>query len=75
MLFRYVQGYESASKRAFVISIAFGLMSQPINFREKEKEKICHAHFKIPNQCLFRILKNTFSNNLVHTVVRLMAKA
>ena len=29
----YVQGYESASKRAFVISIAFGLMSQPINFR------------------------------------------
>ena len=30
---RYVQGYESASKRAFVISIAFGLMSHPIKFR------------------------------------------
>jgi hypothetical protein len=30
---RYVQGYETASKRAFVISIAFGLMSQPIKFR------------------------------------------
>ena len=30
---RYVQGYESASKRALVISIAFGLMSQPIKFR------------------------------------------
>jgi len=29
----YVQGYETASKRAFVISIAFGLMSQPIKFR------------------------------------------
>ena len=29
----YAQGYESASKRAFVISIAFGLMSQPIKFR------------------------------------------
>jgi len=28
-----VQGYETASKRAFVISIAFGLMSQPIKFR------------------------------------------
>ena len=32
-VYRYVQGYESASKRAFVISIAFGLMSQPIKFR------------------------------------------
>ena len=32
-LIRYVQGYETASKRAFVISIAFGLMSQPIKFR------------------------------------------
>ena len=30
---RYVQGYETAYKRAFVISIAFGLMSQPIKFR------------------------------------------
>ena len=30
--FCYVQGYETASKRAFVISIAFGLMSQPIKF-------------------------------------------
>ena len=30
---RYVQCYETASKRAFVISIAFGLMSQPIKFR------------------------------------------
>ena len=30
---RYVQGYETASKRAFVISIAFGLMSHPIKFR------------------------------------------
>ena len=30
---RYVQGYDTASKRAFVILIAFGLMSQPIKFR------------------------------------------
>jgi len=30
---RYVQGYETASKREFVISIAFGLISQPIKFR------------------------------------------
>ncbi len=29
----YVQGYESASKRDLVISIAFGLMSHPIKFR------------------------------------------